>query len=77
MCATRFPEDTPTSLVRLQKQHWDPLFAWVKHEFAVELSLAQGLAPARQTDQTKAKLRGCVESMDNWELAGTSLRPIR
>lgn len=67
-----FPDETPAPLVRLQKQHWDPLYAWVKDEFGVVLSAAEGLAPARQSADTVGKLRGAVEGMDHWELAGKS-----
>ena len=69
----RFPDDTPAALVRLQKQHWDPLFAWVRDEFGVELAVAEGLTPARQSDETMERLRSAVESMDIWELAGLKI----
>lgn len=64
-----FPEETPAALVRMQHLHWDPLFAWVKDEFGVELSVAQGFSPARQNAETVQQLRQEVERMNNWELA--------
>lgn len=54
----------------MQKDHWDPLFTWLKEEYGVELHLAEGFSPARQTEETVRKLRQVVEKMDDWELAG-------
>jgi ATP synthase F1 complex assembly factor 2 len=54
----------------MQKDHWDPLFAWLKEEYGVELQLAEGFSPARQTEETVRKLREVVEKVDDWELAG-------
>lgn len=69
-----FQEDEPRSLVQMQKEHWDPLFAWVKEEFGVELALAEGFAPALQSEKTKDLMKGMLEAMDVWELAGESFR---
>ncbi|ORY31266.1 hypothetical protein BCR39DRAFT_527206 [Naematelia encephala] len=64
-----FPSDRPDALVRLQKEHWDPLHQWLKDEYGVQLVLAEGFAPARQSEETVKVLRGLVEKMDNFELA--------
>jgi hypothetical protein len=56
----------------MQKQHWDPLFAWLRDEYDVELQVAEGFSPARQSEETTERLRGAVEKMDSWELAGQS-----
>jgi ATP synthase F1 complex assembly factor 2 len=67
-----FQEDEPRTLVKMQKEHWDPLFAWVKEEFGVELAIAEGLAPARQSEATNSKMTEILQEMDVWELAGGS-----
>jgi ATP synthase F1 complex assembly factor 2 len=67
-----FPDDHPDPLVRLQKEHWDPLFSWLKETHNVELKVAEGFSPARQTPETIEALRKAVEGLDNWELACTS-----
>jgi ATP synthase F1 complex assembly factor 2 len=54
----------------MQKEHWDPLFVWVKEEFGVELAMAEGLAPARQSEATNQKMTAALQEMDVWELAG-------
>ncbi|ODN83018.1 hypothetical protein L202_01248 [Cryptococcus amylolentus CBS 6039] len=64
-----FPDDDPPPLVRLQKEHWDPLHAWLKEEFGVTLALAEGFGGVSQSEETIGKLRKAVEEMDAWELA--------
>ena len=71
----RFPNDSPRALVRMQKKHWEPLFAWIEDEFDVKLNVANGFAPAKQSEDTMRKLRAQIESMDKWELAGAFQRP--
>ena len=71
-----FPHDSPTALVRLQKEHWDPLFTWVKDEFGIELSVAEGLLPAKQNEKALNTLREVLRSMDVWELAGDLSPPF-
>ena len=56
----------------MQKEHWDPLYTWVKNEFGVELAIAEGLAPARHSDATNRKMTEVLQEMDVWELAGES-----
>jgi ATP synthase F1 complex assembly factor 2 len=64
-----FPSDKPEALVRLQKEHWDPLVSWMKDKYGVELVVSQGIAPAIQTPETFAKLKAVVDEMNIWELA--------
>lgn len=56
----------------MQKEHWDPLFEWVEAEFGVRLALAEGLSPAFQSEEIKAIMKGLLEDMDVWQLAGAS-----
>ena len=70
----RFPQDRPDELVRMQKQHWDPLFAWLDKTYGVKLQIQEGLLPAKQSTDVEAKLREVVEGMDIWELAGELTR---
>ena len=64
-----FPDDSPDPLVRMQQEHWDPLFQWLKEEYGVTLAVAEGFSPARQSEADIQKLRSVVEGMDHWELA--------
>lgn len=56
----------------MQKEHWDPLFAWAKNDLGVELKVADGFAPAQQDSKAVANLRKIVEEFDIWQLAGKS-----
>ncbi|RXK41943.1 ATP synthase mitochondrial F1 complex assembly factor 2 [Tremella mesenterica] len=64
-----FPQDEPPALVRMQQEHWQPLFDWLRNELGVHVQATEGLIPARQSDETLARLRRIVEEMDTWELA--------
>jgi ATP synthase F1 complex assembly factor 2 len=64
-----FPSDEPEALVRLQKEHWDPLISWMKDKYGVGLVVSEGIAPAIQTPETLVKIRAVVDAMDIWELA--------
>ncbi|WWD20793.1 hypothetical protein CI109_105270 [Kwoniella shandongensis] len=64
-----FPNDTPAPLVRLQNQHWAPLFSWLEETYGIKLQLAEGFTPAKQSEEVLAKFRSILEGMDGWELA--------
>ncbi|TXT12960.1 hypothetical protein VHUM_01361 [Vanrija humicola] len=64
-----YPDEAPDALVRLQKEHWDPLFKWLKDKYGVTLNLAEGFSPANQDPATVEKLRSVIEGFDIWELA--------
>lgn len=69
-----FPDGKPAALVRMQKQHWDPLHAWLKESYGVTLKMADGFAPAKQSKETVEKLQAAIEQMNIWELAGELFR---
>ncbi|OCF56187.1 ATP synthase mitochondrial F1 complex assembly factor 2 [Kwoniella mangroviensis CBS 10435] len=64
-----FTNDTPTSLVRMQKEHWEPLYSWLKETYGVKLNPAEGFSPPQQSEDARSKLRRVLEGMDGWELA--------
>ncbi|WWC65308.1 uncharacterized protein I303_107925 [Kwoniella dejecticola CBS 10117] len=64
-----FTNDTPASLVRMQHEHWDPLYSWLQETYDVKLNPAEGFSPPKQSEEVKSKLRGILEQMDSWELA--------
>ncbi|WVW80552.1 hypothetical protein I302_102537 [Kwoniella bestiolae CBS 10118] len=64
-----FTNDTPSSLVRMQREHWDPLYSWLKESYDVTLNLAERFAAPTQSEETKDRLRSALEGMDGWELA--------
>ncbi|WWC72695.1 uncharacterized protein I206_106659 [Kwoniella pini CBS 10737] len=64
-----FKNDTPSSLVRMQNEHWDPLYKWLENEYNVKLNSAKGFSPPKQSEQVKNKLKILLEGMDGWELS--------
>lgn len=64
-----FPGDKPKALVRLQKEHWDPLREWLKEEFGVELGVTTGFDLPKHGENAREKLRGILSAMPPWELA--------
>ena len=66
-----FHASEPASLVSSQKQHWEPLLAWVRETFNVEVSVTTGFSVPRQPAETLATLCKVLEQMDEWEMAGT------
>nr|ODN82411.1 ATP synthase mitochondrial F1 complex assembly factor 2 [Cryptococcus depauperatus CBS 7841] len=64
-----YPHDSPAALVRLQKEHWNPLHAWLKRKYGIELILAEGFNAAKQNEETIEKLKEAVEKLNGWELA--------
>ncbi|KAJ9098733.1 hypothetical protein QFC21_004381 [Naganishia friedmannii] len=71
---TLFSADHPSTLVRLQSEHWAPLHAWYKDEYDVEIKTYDTLVLGggnrfKQDEKTKKVLRGVVDSWDAWQIA--------
>ncbi|KAJ7172625.1 ATP12-domain-containing protein [Mycena filopes] len=64
-----FYQDYPPQLVDLQTQHWDPLLAWARTTFGVELHTFDSLLFNSQPDETKSKLDQILSTFDHWEMA--------
>ncbi len=64
--------DGPEPLVARQQAEWDPLLGWARQRFAVEFVVTEGIVPVDQPALTLAALRGAVEALDPWQLAGTA-----
>ncbi|GJE98117.1 ATP12-domain-containing protein [Phanerochaete sordida] len=64
-----FHATEPETLVKLQKQHWEPLLAWARDALGVQINVTTGFSVPRQTPETLATLRKILEQMDEWEMA--------
>ena len=60
----------PDVLIARQATRWDPLLAWARSEFDAPLTLASGIMPVRQPEQSLKNLAQAVAKHDNFELAG-------
>jgi ATP synthase F1 complex assembly factor 2 len=73
----RFILDHPSTLVRLQTEHWDPLHAWYKEHHGVDIKTYDTLVLGggnrfKQDEKTKQVLRDIVNGWDSWQVAGKS-----
>ncbi|GMK57886.1 hypothetical protein CspeluHIS016_0407200 [Cutaneotrichosporon spelunceum] len=64
-----FTAEAPSALVRLQKEHWDPLVKWLKDKYGVTLGQTTGFGLPEHSEGAHEKLRKALEGMDSWQLA--------
>ncbi len=64
--------EEPESLVTAQQEAWDPLLDWAKARHGVDFVVTAGILPVDQPARTLAALRGGVEALDLWLLAGAA-----
>ncbi|EPQ26486.1 uncharacterized protein PFL1_05808 [Pseudozyma flocculosa PF-1] len=64
-----FYESTPTSLVRLQAEHWDPLLAWASERFSVPLSPFTALLGNAHDPKVLPTFASLLDNLDPFELA--------
>jgi len=64
--------DGPAPLVARQAEHWDPVLAWARRRYDVELKVVQGVIHQAQPDATVARLARAVSARPPFELAALS-----
>ncbi|KAI0279800.1 ATP12-domain-containing protein [Russula aff. rugulosa BPL654] len=64
-----FHQEHPEPLVRLQKDHWDPLLTWARDTFDIELLTSDSLLLNAQPEATKRKLDKVLQGFDPWQMA--------
>lgn len=62
----------PEPLVARQAEHWDPLLAWARRRYDVELASVCGIMHRPQAPEALERLARAVASRNAWELAGLS-----
>jgi len=65
-----FHQEYPDALVRLQKDHWNPLLTWARDTFDIELLTSNSLLLNAQPEATKRKLDKVLQGFDPWQMAG-------
>ena len=60
----------PAPLVARQAEHWDPVLAWARRRYDVELKVVQGVMHRAQPETTVAGLARAVCARSPFELAG-------
>jgi len=74
--AISFYQDEPPPLVRLQKEHWDPLLDWVRAEFDIEIITSYSVLFSSQPEASKQKLDHIMSGFDRWQMAGQYYTPL-
>jgi chaperone required for assembly of F1-ATPase len=62
----------PQELGAAQAVAWDPLLDWARARHAIAFAVTAGVLPVDQPARTLAALRGAVEALDPWLLAGVA-----
>jgi chaperone required for assembly of F1-ATPase len=62
----------PEKLVARQAEHWDPLLAWARRRYDVELRVTAGIVHQPQPAATVERLTRAVAARDAFHLAGLS-----
>jgi chaperone required for assembly of F1-ATPase len=60
----------PQSLVERQNREWDPLLAWARTRFAIEIETTTGVMHRRQPAPTEEQLGRAVAARSAFQLAG-------
>jgi chaperone required for assembly of F1-ATPase len=64
--------DEPEELVARQQTQWGPLLDWAADHYGIDFAVTAGIVPVDQPALTLAALRGAVEAIDPWLLAGAA-----
>lgn len=64
--------DSPTKLIALQAQRWDPLLHWARRRFDVDFTVTEGISPVDQPGNTLERLGQAIGALDPFRLAGLS-----
>lgn len=62
----------PEDLVARQAAVWDPLLDWARGTLGIDFVVTAGILPVDQPARTLAALRGAIEALDPWLLAGVA-----
>jgi chaperone required for assembly of F1-ATPase len=69
---TCYRAEAPRRLVAQQEQAWDPLLAWARRRFDVDMRTTCGIVHVPQPRATTERLRHAVAALDPFGLAGLS-----
>ena len=72
--ALLYRAEHPDDLVRRQAAHWNPILDWAERRFGIEFELVEGVIHRPQSDETVARLRAALDSMDDFRL--TAMQPL-
>jgi chaperone required for assembly of F1-ATPase len=62
--------ESPSELVRLEAEKWDPLVAWAADEFQAPFQTTSGILHIEQPDTVKSAVEGALTDVPDFALAG-------
>lgn len=62
--------ENPDKLVARQTESWDPILAWARQRFDIELAVVCGIMHRKQSDEAVQRLARAVATRGPFELAG-------
>lgn len=62
--------DGPDSLIARQAAHWDPVLAWLKDRYDVQLAVTSGVMPVTQEPAVLRQLADAMTPMSDFQLTG-------
>lgn len=65
---TCYQVESPTELLRLQTEGWDPLLAWLAETHGARLQVTRGVSPVSQPAESLAALAPVLEGLDDLRL---------
>jgi len=64
-----FHSNDPPGVVKLQQEHWEPLLAWARETFDIDIKTTDALLLARHPAPTIKKLDEFLATFDPWQMA--------
>ncbi|KAF9264748.1 ATP12-domain-containing protein [Marasmius fiardii PR-910] len=64
-----FYQDYPDRLVKLQAEHWDPILAWIRKTYQVQVEKSNSILFDGQSSDTRKRLSEALSGFDHWEMA--------
>jgi chaperone required for assembly of F1-ATPase len=59
---------TPSALVALQSQHWDPVLAWASSHLGAEMRVVTGVMPVKQNPEALSAIRDALGELGGFAL---------
>lgn len=75
--STIYMQEYPSSFVTLQKNHWEPLHAWLLENYSIKMVTTTGLVPIQQPLNTITTLKSIISAYEPFKLAAFEKAVLR
>lgn len=66
---TSFFSDLPEALAQQQREHWNPIIAWAREKFGIEIRTTNTILFEPQPAESKVVLDEVMQKFDRWQMA--------